>query len=46
MSNEKHTGKTSALHTTVGLTQAQLENVEHCAGEPEQADTWYYITSK
>ena len=21
-----------------------LENVEHCGGEPEQADTGYYVT--
>ena len=22
----------------------KLENVEHCGGEPEQADTGYYVT--
>ena len=23
-----------------------LENVEHCGGEPEQADTGYYVTDE
>ena len=23
-----------------------LENVEHCGGEPEQADTGYYVTDR
>ena len=23
-----------------------LENVEHCGGEPEQADTGYYVTNE
>ena len=25
-------------------TMNRLENVEHCGGEPEQADTGYYVT--
>ena len=34
-----------------GLPGAQknwwvLENVEHCGGEPEQADTGYYVTDR
>ena len=30
------------------VTQYQniLENVEHCGGEPEQADTGYYVTDE
>ena len=28
----------------VPVELAILENVEHCGGEPEQADTGYYVT--
>ena len=27
-------------------TTTKLENVEHCGGEPEQADTGYYVTDR
>ena len=27
-------------------TGDSLENVEHCGGEPEQADTGYYVTDR
>ena len=28
------------------ITREILENVEHCGGEPEQADTGYYVTDE
>ena len=40
MSNKKHTGKTSALQTIVGLTQAQLE---HCGAEPRSASSYMVL---
>ena len=33
---------TTTVYTAYGmfLMQSQLENVEHCGGEPERTDTW------
>ena len=40
----------SAPHTSVSVSvlvnTELLENVEHCGGEPEQADTGYYVTDE
>ena len=33
----------TAIHVQVFTVTSILENVEHCRGEPEQADTGYYV---
>ena len=41
-SNAKHAHVQMKPHTATYV----LENVEHCGGEPEQADTGYYVTDE
>ena len=36
----------TAIHVQVFTVTSILENVEHCGGEPEQADTGYYVTDE